>query len=42
MDELIFPAPVEEENEKVEYYEIVSGDTLGALWIMPTTGYSAV
>jgi nucleoid-associated protein YgaU len=30
-DELIFPAPVEEEKEKVEYYEIVSGDTLGAI-----------
>ena len=30
-DDLTFPAPVEEEKEKVEYYEIVSGDTLGAI-----------
>ena len=30
-DELAFPAPVVEEKEKVEYYEIVSGDTLGAI-----------
>ena len=30
-DKLTFPAPKEEEKEKVEYYEIVSGDTLGAI-----------
>ncbi len=30
-DEFTFPAPVEEEKERVEYYEIVSGDTLGAI-----------
>ena len=28
---LTFPEPVEEEKEKVEYYEIVSGDTLGGI-----------
>ena len=30
-DGLAFPEPVEEEKEKVEYYEIVSGDTLGGI-----------
>lgn len=30
-DKLTFPEPKEEEKEKVEYYEIVSGDTLGAI-----------
>jgi nucleoid-associated protein YgaU len=30
-DDLVFPEPVEEEKEKIEYYEIVSGDTLGAI-----------
>jgi nucleoid-associated protein YgaU len=31
-DKLTFPPPkVEEEKEKVEFYEIVSGDTLGAI-----------
>ena len=30
-DGLTFPEPVEEEVEKVEYYEIVSGDTLGGI-----------
>lgn len=31
-DELTFPEPeVEEEKEKVEFYEIVRGDTLGAI-----------
>ena len=31
-DDLIFPEPkVEEPKEKVEYYEIVSGDTLGGI-----------
>ena len=31
-NDLTFPPPkVEEENEKVEFYEIVSGDTLGAI-----------
>ncbi len=30
-DDFTFPAPVEEEKERVEYYEIVSGDTLGAI-----------
>lgn len=30
-DDFTFPAPTEEEKEKVEYYEIVSGDTLGAI-----------
>ena len=30
-DDLSFPEPVEEEKEKVEFYEIVSGDTLGAI-----------
>lgn len=31
-DDLTFPPPkVEEEKEKVEFYEIVSGDTLGAI-----------
>jgi len=30
-DDLKFPEPKEEEKEKVEYYEIVSGDTLGGI-----------
>lgn len=30
-DGLTFPEPVEEKKEKVEYYEIVSGDTLGGI-----------
>lgn len=30
-DELTFPEPVEEEKEKIEVYEIVSGDTLGGI-----------
>lgn len=30
-DELVFPEPKEEEKEKIEYYEIASGDTLGAI-----------
>lgn len=30
-DDLKFPEPAEEEKEKVEYYEIVSGDTLGGI-----------
>jgi nucleoid-associated protein YgaU len=30
-DDLTFPEPVEEEKEKVEIYEIVSGDTLGGI-----------
>ncbi len=30
-DDLNFPEPAEEEKEKVEFYEIVSGDTLGAI-----------
>ena len=30
-DDLTFPEPKEEEKEKVEYYEIVSGDTLGGI-----------
>jgi nucleoid-associated protein YgaU len=30
-DELVYPEPKEEEKEKVEFYEIVSGDTLGAI-----------
>lgn len=30
-DGLTFPDPVAEEVEKVEYYEIVSGDTLGGI-----------
>jgi len=30
-DDLTFPEPVEEEKEKVEFYEIVSGDTLGGI-----------
>jgi nucleoid-associated protein YgaU len=31
-DDLTFPPPqVEEEKEKIEFYEIVSGDTLGAI-----------
>lgn len=30
-DDLVFPEPEEEEKEKVEFYEIVSGDTLGAI-----------
>jgi nucleoid-associated protein YgaU len=30
-DDLTFPKPVEEEKEKVEIYEIVSGDTLGGI-----------
>lgn len=30
-DDLNFPEPKEEEKEKVEYYEIVSGDTLGGI-----------
>ena len=30
-DDLKFPEPKEEEKEKVEFYEIVSGDTLGGI-----------
>lgn len=30
-DKLTFPEPEEEEKEKVEIYEIVSGDTLGGI-----------
>ena len=30
-DDLTFPEPKEEEKEKVEIYEIVSGDTLGGI-----------
>lgn len=30
-DGLTFPEPAEEKKEKVEYYEIVSGDTLGGI-----------
>jgi nucleoid-associated protein YgaU len=30
-DGLTFPEPVEEEKEKIEIYEIVSGDTLGGI-----------
>lgn len=30
-DDLTFPKPVEEEKEKIEIYEIVSGDTLGGI-----------
>lgn len=30
-DDLRFPEPVEEEKEKIEIYEIVSGDTLGGI-----------
>lgn len=30
-DALTYPEPVEEEKEKVEFYEIVSGDTLGGI-----------
>ena len=30
-DQLTFPEPKVEEKEKVEYYEIVSGDTLGGI-----------
>jgi nucleoid-associated protein YgaU len=30
-DGLTFPEPVEEEKEKIEVYEIVSGDTLGGI-----------
>ena len=30
-DGLTFPEPKEEEKERVEYYEIVSGDTLGGI-----------
>ncbi|MDH3337642.1 MAG: LysM peptidoglycan-binding domain-containing protein [Gammaproteobacteria bacterium] len=30
-DDLTFPEPVEEEKEKIEFYEIVSGDTLGGI-----------
>ena len=30
-DDLTFPEAPEEEKEKVEFYEIVSGDTLGAI-----------
>ncbi len=30
-DDFTFPAPVEEEKEKIEIYEIVSGDTLGGI-----------
>jgi nucleoid-associated protein YgaU len=30
-DDLKFPEPVEEEKEKFDVYEIVSGDTLGAI-----------
>jgi len=30
-DDLTFPEPKEEEKEKAEFYEIVSGDTLGGI-----------
>lgn len=30
-DDLTFPEPAEEEKEKIEVYEIVSGDTLGGI-----------
>ena len=30
-DDLVYPEPPPEVKEKVEYYEIVSGDTLGAI-----------
>ncbi len=30
-DDLTFPEPVEEAKEKIEFYEIVSGDTLGGI-----------
>jgi len=30
-DDLRFPEPKEEEKERVEFYEIVSGDTLGGI-----------
>ena len=30
-DDLVYPEPPPEEKEKVEFYEIVSGDTLGAI-----------
>ncbi|MDH3614688.1 MAG: LysM peptidoglycan-binding domain-containing protein [Gammaproteobacteria bacterium] len=30
-DDLTFPEPVEEEKERIELYEIVSGDTLGGI-----------
>jgi len=30
-DDLKFPEPAEEEKEKIELYEIVSGDTLGGI-----------
>ena len=30
-DDLVYPEPPPEEKEKVEYYVIVSGDTLGAI-----------
>ena len=30
-DDLTFPEPKEEDKEKVEFYEIVSGDTLGGI-----------
>lgn len=30
-DDLTFPEPAEEEQEKIEIYEIVSGDTLGGI-----------
>ena len=30
-EDLTFPEPVEEEKEKAEFYEIVSGDTLGGI-----------
>ena len=30
-DDLTFPPPPEEEKEKAQFYEIVSGDTLGAI-----------
>lgn len=30
-DDLTFPEPKEEEKEKIEIYEIVSGDTLGGI-----------
>lgn len=30
-DDLVYPEPPPEKKEKVEFYEIVSGDTLGAI-----------
>jgi nucleoid-associated protein YgaU len=30
-DDLVYPEPPPEEKEQVEFYEIVSGDTLGAI-----------